>query len=150
MKGPLVAIAIPAFNAARTIGETLDALQRNDGLERVSRVVMLNDCSSDATASVARQHWRARVPFEIWDNPSNIGERLTTNAAISRLAGAVDWTFILHADDIVKPNWLTLYFEAMSQVPPTVASICSSYDVWWCDTGETVPGEEFPERRAFT
>ena len=139
-----VAVVIPAFNAASTIGETLDALQRNSALSNIARVVLLDDCSDDGTIEVAERHWRSDVAFEVWRNPTNMGERRTTNAGIGRLADCVDWTLVLHADDVVKPDWLSLYLEAISVVPASVASICSSYDYWWPETGRIQAGEEFP------
>ena len=143
-----VAIAIPAFKAASTIGETLDALQANPALSRVAKVVLLDDCSPDHTTAVAQRHWRSQVPLVVWNNTENMGERRTTNAAIARLVGEVEWTFILHADDVVKSNWLSLYFDELEKMPASVASICSSYDNWWPDVGKTTPGEEFPDRLA--
>lgn len=56
-----------------------------------------------------------------------------------------DWTFVLHADDVVKPHWLSLYISAFAEVPDTVATVCSSYDNWWPDTGTVHPGEEMPD-----
>lgn len=148
MSGPNIAVVIPAYNAAETIGETLDALQHNDGIDRLLLVVLLNDCSTDDTVVVARKNWHSNVPLEVWDNRENLGERRTTNAAIARLAERVEWTFILHADDVVKPNWLSLYFEELDKAPTSVVTICSSYDTWWPDTGKIEPGEEFPDRTA--
>ena len=143
-----VAVAIPAFNAAKTIGETLDALQANDAFDKISMVVLLDDCSADDTVAVARKHWRATMPLEVWSNAANMGERRTTNNALARLADHVEWTLILHADDIVKPNWLSLYFSEIPKMPESVASICASYDNWWPDIDKIEAGEEFPERPA--
>jgi GT2 family glycosyltransferase len=144
MTGPRVAIAIPAYNAARTIGETLDALQTNSALDKIAFTVILDDCSSDGTVDVARKHWGSSVPLVVWRNANNMGERRTTNTAMTRLAAKVDWTFILHADDVVKPHWLALYLEEIDRIPSSVASICSSYDNWWPDTGRTLQGEDRP------
>jgi GT2 family glycosyltransferase len=144
MIGLRVAIAIPAYNAARTVGETLDALQANKAFDRTALVVLLDDCSMDGTAEVARKHWRSPVPLKVWRNAENMGERRTTNAAMTVLADMVDWTFILHADDVVKPNWIALYLDEIPRLPANVASICSSYDNWWPETGRTRPGEDRP------
>ena len=142
------AVVVPAYNAAHTIGETLEALQANDAVGRLAKVVLLDDCSTDDTAAAALQSWRSGVPFEVWNNPVNLKERRTTNAAIGRLAQVTEWTFILHADDVVKPHWLSLYFDAMEELPDSVISICSSYDNWWPQSGRVEMGEEFPDRPA--
>lgn len=144
MTATRVAIAIPAYNARHTIGETLDALQKCDRLDRIGLVVLLDDCSTDDTAAVAREHWRSATPLEVRRNAANLGERRTTNAAISRLAENCEWTFILHADDIVKPFWLSLYFDELEKAPATVATICSSYDNWWPSADRIEAGDEKP------
>ena len=108
-----IAIAIPSSNAEQTIGETLDALQKNTRIGAITKVVVLDDYSRDDGVTVAQKHWQSNVPLEIWRNPHNMGERRTTNAAMLRLAESCDWTFILHADDVVKPDWLSLYIDAI-------------------------------------
>jgi len=142
------AIVIPAYNASASVGETVDSLQANTALNFISRVILLDDCSVDSTVAVVRQHWRSTVPLEIWSNERNMGERRTVNAAMSRLSEHVEWTFILHADDVVKPNWLNLYLDAIEALPSTVATVCSSYDNWWPEEGTIVPGEEKPNAPA--
>lgn len=139
-----VAIAIPAYNARSTIGETLDALQKCERLADIGLVAVLDDCCADDTAAVARRHWTSGTRLEVWRNDANLGERRTTNAAIARLSESFDWTFILHADDVVKPHWLSLYLDQLEMVPSTVATICSSYDNWWPSAGRVEAGEEKP------
>jgi glycosyltransferase involved in cell wall biosynthesis len=139
-----VAIAIPAYNARHTIGETLDALQECDRLDDIGLVVLLDDCCTDDTAAVARERWTTVTPLEVWRNANNMGERRTTNAAIARLSDSFEWTFILHADDVVKPLWLSLYLDELGKLPDTVATICSSYDNWWPTAGRIEAGEEEP------
>jgi glycosyltransferase involved in cell wall biosynthesis len=139
-------VVIPAYNASSTIGETLGALQSNPELGQLQAVIVLDDFSRDGTVDVARSVWHSQVPLEIWSNAENAGERITVNSGLANLPSDVEWAFILHADDIVKPNWISLYLNEMSGCPKHVASICSSYDVWYADSGRIDPGEEFSNR----
>jgi glycosyltransferase involved in cell wall biosynthesis len=139
-------VVIPAYNASSTIVETLGALQGNPELGRVKAVIVLDDCSRDGTADVARSVWRSRVRLEVWSNAENAGERTTVNSGLTNLPANVDWAFILHADDLVKSNWISLYLKEMRGCPEHIASICSSYDVWYPDSDRVELGEEFPER----
>jgi glycosyltransferase involved in cell wall biosynthesis len=139
-------VLIPAYNASSTIGDTLDALQKNPDLDRLRAVIVLDDASRDATVDIARRVWHSQVPLEIWSNAENAGERTTVNGGFTRLPPDIEWAFILHADDIVKPNWISLYLEEMIGCPEHVASICSGWDVWYPDSGLIEPGEECPER----
>jgi glycosyltransferase involved in cell wall biosynthesis len=140
------AVLIPAYNASATIGETLGALQSNLELHRLQAVIVLDDSSRDATVDVARSVWHSQVPLEIWSNAENAGERTIINSGLAHLSADIEWAFILHADDVVKRNWISLYLNEMIGCPEHVASICSSYDVWYPDSGRINPGEEYPER----
>jgi GT2 family glycosyltransferase len=139
-------VLVPAYNASSTIADTLVALQTNSELDRVRAVIVLDDGSQDGTADVAKSAWQSRIPLEVWSNGINLGERTTTNAAFARLPADLEWALILHADDVVKGNWLSLYFTAMATCPQDVATICSSYDSWDPDTGCIERGDEYPKR----
>jgi GT2 family glycosyltransferase len=136
------AIVVPAFNAERTVVETLESLQRNTALNRIDGVYLLDDASSDATATRARAVWTHTTPLNVWPNPQNMGERRTVNLAFEALSGVADWIFILHADDVVKENWLDLFLAETLTADSKVASICASYDTWYSASGRTEPGEE--------
>jgi GT2 family glycosyltransferase len=148
MSNTLAAIAIPAYNAEATIGETLDALQANPALSRIGLVALLDDRSQDRTTEIARVRWSSSVPLEIRRNPENMGQWRTTNTLLARLSEPFEWIFVLHADDVVRPNWLALYFDELPRLPPRIATICSSYESWWPASGRINPGEELPDRPA--
>jgi len=139
-------VLIPAYNASATISETLEALQTNPGLYRIRAVIVLDDASRDGTIDVAKLAWRSSVSLEIWSNETNLGERATTNSGIARLPVDIEWAFILHADDVVNSNWISLYLDEMSGCPDDIATICSSYDNWYPASGQIVSGEEYPDR----
>lgn len=142
MSVPICVVVIPAYNAVKTVAETLLALQQASGLSDILKVVMVDDCSTDDTVSAARAAWTSATAFEIWTNESNMGERRTVNRAFAQLTAESEWIFILHADDVVKPNWISLYLAAIQASCEKTASICSSYDVWWSDSGQIEPGED--------
>jgi GT2 family glycosyltransferase len=137
-------VLIPAYNASTTIAETLDALQTSPELDCIQSVIVLDDASRDGTAEVAKFAWRSAVPLKIWSNEANVGERATVNSGVARLAVDIQWAFILHADDVVKSNWISLYLEEMAHCPDDVATICSSYDNWYPASGQIDLGEEYP------
>jgi glycosyltransferase involved in cell wall biosynthesis len=63
---PRVAVIIPAFNEAETIGAVLRVVR---GLADIHRVVVVSDGSTDATAEVAR-----RSGADVIENPVNLGK----------------------------------------------------------------------------
>jgi GT2 family glycosyltransferase len=136
------AIVIPAFNAAATIGETLRAVQACSGVAKLGGVFVCDDASTDNTPKLAADAWIGRPKLTILQNTQRLGERRTVNAAFERLRKNYEWIFILHADDVVKKNWLDLYFERIKAAKPRVASICSSYDGWYPEDKRIEPGED--------
>jgi glycosyltransferase involved in cell wall biosynthesis len=140
--GVSASIVIPAFNAAPMIGETLRSVQACAGLAKIGRVFVCDDASSDDTAAEAMRAWSGPQKLTIVRNPLNLGERRTLNVAIERLRGDYEWVFILHADDVVKENWIKLYLDRMGRAGPKVASICSSYDCWYPAANRIDPGED--------
>ena len=136
------AVVIPAFNAAATIVETLRALQACPGVAKLGRVFVCDDASKDDTSKLAADAWTAIPQLTILRNEEQLGERRTINAAFERVRGDYQWIFILHADDVVKENWLALYLERIKTAGPRVASICSSYDCWYPEARKIEPGED--------
>src|ERR1700733_8407647 len=129
------AIIIPACNSASTIAETLRSVQACRGISEIGQVFVCDDGSTDDTVNCARNAWRGPSNFVIERNERNLGQWQNVNAAIERVKAAYEWIFILHADDVVKENWLELYLPRISNADPRVASICSSYDCWFEDLG---------------
>jgi glycosyltransferase involved in cell wall biosynthesis len=145
-----IAIIVPAFNASSTIRETLESIQlQQSGLERVSCVVLADDHSTDDTTVVAQSCWTRKVPLIISHSSKNRGERTTVNDAVRALPSTVHWFFILHADDLSKPNWLDVMLRGIDQAPTRMASLTASYDVLFPD-GRVVQGENFGEARKVT
>ena len=136
------AVVIPAFNAAATIVETLRALQACPGVAKLGGVFVCDDASKDDTSKLATDAWTGIPQLTILRNEEQLGERRTINAAFERVRGDYQWIFILHADDVVKENWLALYFERIKTAGPRVASICSSYDCWYPEARKVEPGED--------
>ena len=125
-----IAILIPAFNASATIAETLDSIQRQEaGLDRAWAVIVADDRSSDDTVIAAESAWKSSVPLQVIRNGVNRGERATVNEAALALPMAVAWIFILHADDLAKPEWLRKMLDTIDQSDALVASVTASYDV---------------------
>src|SRR5262249_44515801 len=136
------ALVIPAFNAAATIVETLRAVQACPGVTKLGGVFVCDDASTDDTCRLAADAWSGMPKLTILQNAQRLGEGRTVNGAFERLRRDYEWIFILHADDVVKENWLDLYFQRIKAAEPRVASICSSYDGWYPEAKRIEPGED--------
>src|SRR5262249_51405615 len=136
------AIVIPAFNAAATIVETLRAVQACPGIAKLGGVFVCDDGSTDNTPKLAADAWISTPKLTILRNAQRLGQHSTVNAAFEQLRKHYEWILILHADDVVKENWLDHYFHRIKAAEARVASICSSYDCWHPAAMRIEPGED--------
>jgi len=58
----------------------------------------------------------------------------------------IQWVYVLHADDLVKKDWLETMASRIESCSDSVASICSSYDAWYPGRNRTHAGEESLKR----
>ena len=95
MSGPALSFVIPLYNSAATIGalvKTIDALSVEGGHE----VVLVNDGSADATASVCRELVRtAKTPIIYIEHARNFGEHNAVLTGWRHATGA----YVVNLDD---------------------------------------------------
>lgn len=146
---PKIVIIIPAYNAASTIAATLESIQQQSLiLDFIHKIYIADDCSQDQTCDVAQTVWRCTAPsLELFTQPKNLAQWANLNRAITiaRNRDHADWVIILHADDLAKPEWLATLYERILSCPPSVASICSSWDTFYPD-GRVEPGDYRPDQ----
>lgn len=119
---PAVSVVIPAYNASRTIAETLESALAQTLAD--IEVIVVDDGSSDDTAEVIRRHEDPRV--RLLQRP-NGGVASARNAGIELARG--DWLAFLDSDDIWLPHKLERQLELMSVHPGCQASEGSAYFV---------------------
>jgi glycosyltransferase involved in cell wall biosynthesis len=105
----LVSTIIPAFNAERTIAQTIESAlaQRYNNHE----IVVVNDGSTDATADIlARYRGRLRIV-----NQENRGAAAARNAGIAYSNG--EYVAFLDSDDLFLPEKLAVMTAALGRNP---------------------------------
>jgi glycosyltransferase involved in cell wall biosynthesis len=116
-----VAVIVPCFNAALTLGATLDSAIRQGDVAR--QITVVDDGSTDDTLSVARAFEpRVRVL-----NGPNRGVSAARNRGVAETAG--EWILFLDADDVLLPGTLNRRLD-------TAAT--SGADVVICDWQEFI------------
>ena len=97
--GAQVSVIIPAFNAEETLGRCLDSvLGQNVELE----VIIVDDCSTDGTATLCERYAERDRRVRLLRNSENIGQGLSRNRGIETARG----TFLafVDADDYLAPH----------------------------------------------
>jgi glycosyltransferase involved in cell wall biosynthesis len=116
MSDPLVSICIPTYNHARFLPETLESVlaQRNADFE----VIIIDDSSTDATASIAHEFAVRDRRITVHVNDQNLGMVPNWNRCLELARG----TYIkyLFGDDLfASPDALRLMVEAIERTPGT-------------------------------
>jgi glycosyltransferase involved in cell wall biosynthesis len=117
---PPLSVCVPAYNAARTIGETLHSILAQDV---DCEVVVLDNGSDDGTGEIARSFVDARVVVHRNDDTLPIGENWNRVVELSR--GRL--VKIVCADDVLRPGSLAAQLEVLRE--RTTAIVSSKFDV---------------------
>jgi teichuronic acid biosynthesis glycosyltransferase TuaG len=98
-----VSIITPAYNSERLIADALDSIaaQNYDGLE----VIVVDDCSNDATVDVVRQRSSADNRIRLIRQPVNAGPSRARQAALDHATGR--YIAFLDSDDFWLPQKLS-------------------------------------------
>jgi glycosyltransferase involved in cell wall biosynthesis len=114
---PSVTIGVPAYNAARFIGDTL-ASALCQTYPRIE-IVVYDDCSTDETVDVVRSVGDDRVRLVV--NAEHLGLVGNHNRILDEARG--DYVKLLHADDVLAPGAVERQVRAMAD--PRVALVTS-------------------------
>lgn len=76
-----VTVLIPAFNESAHIVDTINAV-KNTG--KVDQIIVINDCSTDATSQLAKQ-----AGAEVLDLPKNLGKGGALNYGLKHAKGSI-------------------------------------------------------------
>lgn len=112
-----VSVCIPTYNNERFLQETLESVisQRDVDFE----VIIIDDCSTDATAEIAHQFALRDQRITVFNNEKNLGMVSNWNRCLER----AHCTYIkyLFGDDLfASPYTLRLMVEAMERTPEAV------------------------------
>jgi glycosyltransferase involved in cell wall biosynthesis len=114
-----VTTIIPAFNGERFLAATLESLAAQK--RQPDRVVLLDDGSTDRTAELARAFVPLRV--EVVPNERNLGLFGNHNRALT-YAAETDYLHILHADDLIAPEFFSRLLALLESTPPGAFAYC--------------------------
>jgi glycosyltransferase involved in cell wall biosynthesis len=122
---PRWSVMIPAYNAERTIGETLRSVLAQAQSQDDMQICVVDNVSTDQTLTVvertvADSGMRGRV--EIHKNPGNLGMVGNFNACLRLARGEL--VHLLHADDFIQPGFYAAIEARMRQHPE--AEVCAA------------------------
>ena len=115
---PLVTVIIPAYNAGKTLDETLGSVrgQTYDNLE----ILVVDDGSRDDTAAIAERHASADSRVRLI-RQANAGVAAARNNALHQARG--EWVAPVDADDLWHPEKIARQVAVMLAASPRVALV---------------------------
>ncbi len=129
MARPLVSVIIPAYNAARFIGEALDSVRAQS--VREVEVLVVDDGSTDGTEDCVRR----RCPEARLFTQANQGAAVARNTGLDHASG--EWIAFLDSDDVWFPAKLERQL-AHAERHPEAAVVHTSF-LYLMPDGSTRP-----------
>ena len=112
---PTISVVIPVYNSADTIGMCLGSIFAQSYPRNYFEVIVVDDGSTDETASVARALAAAvKEPLTILSQ-ANAGPAAARNAGIRAATGTI--VAFTDADCVAAPNWLESLVHVFGQHP---------------------------------
>ena len=111
-KVPFFSVIIPAYNVAEDLGRCLESVISQDFADW--EAVIVDDCSSDATLSVAGRYAEADARIKVFKSENNSGGAYVPRVRAASLA-AGKFLVIIDADDYVTPDLLSLHYDKISK-----------------------------------
>jgi len=123
---PLLSIAIPTYNRANYLRETIEALSQQVSVAAKNiEIIVLDNCSSDDTIQVCENALRKWQFVKVLRNPENIGAESNVVQAMRRAAG--EWIWLFGDDDIVLSGAVDTLFNYLKSVSEDTSLLLFNY-----------------------
>ncbi len=130
---PIISVIIPAYNAERTILETIESIQQQTFSD--FEIIVINDGSTDKTLELLQNIKDNRLKILSYENG---GVCVARNRGISHATGEL--IAFLDADDMWTPDKLELQLAALQQHPEAGVAYSWTYFMYEQE-GSVVPGK---------
>jgi biofilm PGA synthesis N-glycosyltransferase PgaC len=111
---PGVSVLVPAYNEAKTIGDTIESLLNQT--VPAAEIIVIDDCSTDGTAEVARSYG-----VTVLRPPTNTGTKAgAQNFALRTVA--TEYTMAIDGDTIIAPDSIATFLDVMEAEPDVTAA----------------------------
>lgn len=99
---PAVSVIMPAYNAQRFLEQAVRSVMAQTYPDW--ELIIIDDCSTDATAAIAGELAREDSRIHVLRNPENLGVALTRNRGLDLCRGS--YAALLDSDDVWHPEKL--------------------------------------------
>jgi glycosyltransferase involved in cell wall biosynthesis len=134
-----ISIIIPAWNAEKYIGETIECIMNQDWVN--IEILVIDNASEDETISVLKAINDSRI--QVIELKENKGASHARNIGLQLATG--EYIQYLDADDLLSPNKFHLQYQALQNYPNALAfgNVCFFWDVEDAWSKNPEPNESF-------
>ena len=124
MENLMISVAMATYNGEQYLQEQLDSILHQS--LPVEEIVIVDDCSTDQTASIIKEYRDRDSRIKFFQNTKNLGYKLNFKKALSKCKG--DYIFLCDQDDIWDVDKVK---EMISMIKnhPEISSLASSFRV---------------------
>lgn len=108
----IVSFIIIAYNEERSVGQCLESIQKQNGLQDYE-IVVINDGSKDSTATVVSQYAKKNQKIKLLTLPANQGRGAARQTGVKSAVGK--YLAFVDADITLPENWLEKVMPYMEQ-----------------------------------
>jgi glycosyltransferase involved in cell wall biosynthesis len=116
---PLISVIVPAFNAERFLGATLESVTAQT--EGRWECIVVDDGSSDATPALAHSFAQRDPRFRVYSVP-NGGASFARNHGFRRISDAARYVVFMDSDDVWLPHALETLVGTLEHDPDVIGS----------------------------
>lgn len=113
----MISVVMPAYNAARYIGQAIDSLLNQTYKD--FELLVIDDCSTDDTVEIVKAYAAKDPRVRLIQQPANGGVSVARNTGFQE--AKYPWVALLDADDIALPDRLEKQVKAIESDPEVVA-----------------------------
>lgn len=117
---PLVSVLMTAYNREKYISDAIESVLASEMGD--FELIIVDDCSSDATVEIARDFVRRDTRVRLFVNEKNLNDYPNRNRAASYARGR--YLKYLDSDDIMYPHCLGAMVRGMERFPDAGFGLC--------------------------
>lgn len=121
---PRVSVLMTAFNREQYIAEAIESVLRST--MREFELIVVDDCSSDGTAAVARKYAGRDPRIRAVCNEQNLGDYVNRNRAASYARG--EYLKYVDSDDVIYPHGLEVMVRCIEAFPDAGLGLSAVFD----------------------
>jgi glycosyltransferase involved in cell wall biosynthesis len=123
---PVVSVVTPFYNTADYLDQCITSVRRQSFADW--EYVLLDNCSTDGSADIARRHAGEDARIRLHSNRSHLSQLENYNEALTLISPAAAYCKFVQADDLIFPNCLQ-EMSALAAANPR-AGLVSAYGLF--------------------